>query len=94
MAYTIVWLHAGISMITFVQTFLSLLRRLGRSGFAQKANLTKKKSTHESFIVHQAGIVTLVTMVLLPLLMHRHLCHCCDGLIAIVGVQASLPLLS
>jgi hypothetical protein len=91
MAYTIVWYHAGISKIAFVQTFLSLLGRLVQSSFAQKANPAKKKSTHELFIVHQAGVVALVPMALLPLLMCRHLCHCCDGVIAVVDAQASLP---
>jgi hypothetical protein len=90
----IVWRCTGISTIAFVQTFLSLLGWSGQIGFAQKANPTKKKSTHKLFIVHQARVVNLVTMALLPLLMHRHLCHCCDGVIAIVDVQASLPLLS
>jgi hypothetical protein len=74
MAYTIVWCHTGISTIAFVQTFLSLLGRLRQSGVAQKADLAKKKSTHKSFIMHQAAIITLVTMVLLPSLMHRCLC--------------------
>jgi hypothetical protein len=55
---------------------------LGQSSFAQKADPAKKKSTHELFIVHQAGIVTLVTMALSLLSMHRHLCLCCDGNIA------------
>jgi hypothetical protein len=84
MACTIVWCHAGISTIAFVQTFLSLLGRMGQSGFAQKANPAKKKSTHKLFIVHQAGIVALVTIALSPLLMRRCLCHCHDGIIAIV----------
>jgi hypothetical protein len=47
---------------------------------------------------HQAGVVGLVMMSLLPS-MHRHLCHhcncgCCphdNGVVAIVNVQASLP---
>jgi hypothetical protein len=63
-------------------------------GFAQKANPAKKKSTHESFIMRQAGVVTLVTMALSPLMMRRCLCHCRDGIIAIVDVQASLSLSS
>jgi hypothetical protein len=93
MAYTIVWCHAGISTIAFIQTFLSLLGRSGKSGFAQKADPAKQKSTHESLIMHQAGIVALVTMALLPLSMHRHLCHHCDGVIAVVDAQV-YPLLS
>jgi hypothetical protein len=83
--------HAGISTITFVQTFLTLLGRSGRSSFAQKADPAKKKSTHKSFIVSQAGVIAPVTRALLPLLMHGHLCHCHDGAIAIVDAQASLP---
>jgi hypothetical protein len=94
MAYTIVWYYAGISTIAFVKTFLSLFGRPGQSSFAQKANLAKKKSTHKLFIVHQAGVVALVTLSLLPLLMHRRLYHCCDGAIAVIDVQASLPLSS
>jgi hypothetical protein len=50
----------------------------------------RKKGTHKSFIVCQAGVVALVTMVSLPLLMHRHLCHCCVGVVAVVDMQASL----
>jgi hypothetical protein len=96
MAYMIVWRHTGISTIAFAQTCLSLLGRLGQSGFAQKANPTKKKSTHKLFIVRLAGIVALVTMALLPSLMCRRLCHCCDGVIAItiIDVQVSPPSLS
>jgi hypothetical protein len=49
----------------------------------------------------QAGIVALVVMALL-LLMHRHLCRCCDcdcspydsGIFAIVNMTVSLPLSS
>jgi hypothetical protein len=84
MVYTIVWCHAGISTVAFVQTFLSLLGRSGQSSFAQKANPAKKKSTPKSFIMRQAGIVALITMVLLPSLMRRHFCHCCDGIIAFI----------
>jgi hypothetical protein len=94
MAYMIVWHHAGISTIVFIQTFFSLLGRSGQSDFSQKADPSKKKSTHESFIVHQASVVAPVTIVLLLSLMRRHLCHCCDGVIAIIDVQMSLPLLS
>jgi hypothetical protein len=58
---------------------------LGQRSFAQKANPVKKKSiTYESFIVHHTGVVVLVTMALLLLLMRKHLCHCCDGIIAVV----------
>ncbi len=47
---------------------------------------------------HHNGVFALIALVLLPL-MHRHLCHGCnghchphdDGIIAIVDVQASLP---
>jgi hypothetical protein len=94
MRYTIVWRHAGISTIALVQTFLSLLGRLGQSGFAQKVDPAKKKRTHKPFIMHQACIVALVTMTLSPLSMCRHLHHCCDGIIAVIDVQASPLLLS
>jgi hypothetical protein len=93
MAYMIVWHHAGISTIAFVQTFLSLLGRLGQSSFAQKAD-PAKKNTHKLFILCQAGIVALVTMAFLLSSMRRHLCHCCDSIIAIIDVQVSLPLSS
>jgi hypothetical protein len=46
---------SGIGRNASVQTFFSLLGRLGKSGFSKKANPAKKLSTHESFIVHQAG---------------------------------------
>jgi hypothetical protein len=67
---------------------------LRQSGFSQKANPAKKKSTHELFVVRQAGVVALITMVLSLLSMCRRFCHHCDGIIAIVDVQASLPLSS
>jgi hypothetical protein len=41
---------------------------------------------------HQAGVVTLVTMALLPLLMHMYLCHCHNGVVALI-VLAPLPTL-
>jgi hypothetical protein len=66
----------------------------GRSGFAQKADPAKKKGSHKLFIMLQAGFVALVTMVWLPVLMHRHHHHCCDGVIAAVDAKASPPLLS
>jgi hypothetical protein len=54
----------------------------------------RKKITHKLFIMSQAGVVALVTMVLLPLLMRWRLCHHCDGAIAVVDAQASPPSLS
>jgi hypothetical protein len=42
MAYIIAMCHSGICTNAFVQTFLSLLGRLGQSGLAQKANPAKK----------------------------------------------------
>jgi hypothetical protein len=75
MAYTIVWHHAGISTTTFVQTFLSLLGKLGRSGFAQKADPAKKK------------ILTSCSLCIKL----ECCCPCNNGPVAIVNAQASLP---
>jgi hypothetical protein len=47
MVYTIAQRCYGIHRKAFVQTFLSLLERLGQSSFAQKANPAVKSSTHE-----------------------------------------------
>jgi hypothetical protein len=55
-----------------------------------------------ALIAHcQAGIIALIVMALLPL-MHKRLCHCCDGdcrschdgIIAVVNTQVSLLLSS
>jgi hypothetical protein len=90
MAYTIVWCHAGISAIVFVQTLLSLLGRSGQQGFAQKDN-TATKYVHTSGTLY---VELALLLLLLPLSMYRSLCHCHDGIIAIVGAQASPPLLN
>jgi hypothetical protein len=55
MAYMIAQPGSGIGRNAFVQTFFSLLQRLGQSGLAQKADLAEKYCTHKLFIVHQAG---------------------------------------
>jgi hypothetical protein len=47
MVYRIAQHHAGIGTTAFVQTFLSMSGSLGPIGFAQKANLSKDKSTNE-----------------------------------------------
>jgi hypothetical protein len=44
------------------------------------------------FTIVTIAFFPLMTMVLLPLLMHRHPCHCRDGVVSLV-TMASLPLI-
>ncbi len=87
-----VFIDAGVFAIIVMASLPSLMHR--------------RLCCHQASIVAliaccKAGVIALVMMVLLPL-MRRHLCHChngncCshhNGVVAIVDVQASPPLLS
>jgi hypothetical protein len=83
---------AGVFAIVVMESFLLLMQRV----------LCRLQASIITLVAcHQAGIVALIVMTLLPS-MRSHLCQCCDGncyschncVITVVDAQASPPLSS